>query len=43
VSSSAEFSKRLERSADQMNKAKSMLEAKGLVQPTQDDEDELPF
>ncbi len=43
VSSSAEFSKRLERSADQMNKAKSMLESKGLVQPTQDNEDDLPF
>jgi len=43
VSSSAEVSKRLERSADQMNKAKAMLEQSGLVKPTQDDEDELPF
>jgi len=43
VSSSSEFSKRLERSADQMNKAKAMLEQSGLVKPTQDDEDELPF
>lgn len=42
VSSSAEFSKRLERSADQMNKAKSMLESSGLVSK-QEDEDELPF
>ena len=43
VSSSKEFSDRLERSADQMNKAKAMLEKSGLVKPTQDDEDELPF
>ncbi len=43
VSSSAEFSKRLERSADQMNKAKAILEQSGLVKPTQEDEDELPF
>jgi hypothetical protein len=43
VSSSAEFSKRLDRAADQMNKAKAMLEKSGLVQPTQEDEDELPF
>jgi len=43
VSSSKEFSDRLERSADQMNKAKAMLEQSGLVKPTQDDEDELPF
>jgi len=43
VSSSAEFSKRLERSADQMNKAKSMLEKSGLVKPSQENEDDLPF
>jgi hypothetical protein len=43
VSSSAEFSKRLERSADQMNKAKAMLEQSGLVKPTQENEDDLPF
>jgi hypothetical protein len=42
VSSSAEFSKRLERSADQMNKAKAMLEKSGLVKP-QENEDDLPF
>jgi hypothetical protein len=42
VSSSAEFSKRLDRAADQMNKAKAMLEQSGLVQPTQT-EDDLPF
>jgi hypothetical protein len=41
VSSSAEFSKRLDRAADQMNKAKAMLEAKGIVEPT--NEDDLPF
>ena len=32
VSSSAEFSNRLDRAADQMNKAKAMLEKSGLVQ-----------
>lgn len=42
VSSSKEFSDRLERSADQMNKAKAMLEQSGLVQP-QENEDDLPF
>jgi hypothetical protein len=42
VSSSAEFSKRLEQSADQMNKAKAMLEQSGLVKPTEN-EDDLPF
>jgi len=41
VSSSKEFSDRLDKAADQMNKAKAMLEKSGLVQPT--DEDELPF
>jgi len=43
VSSSQQFSDRLERAADQMNKAKAMLEKSGLVQPTQEDEDDLPF
>lgn len=42
VSSSKEFSDRLERSADQMNKAKAMLEQSGLVKPTEN-EDDLPF
>jgi len=42
VSSSKEFSDRLDRAADQMNKAKQMLEKSGLVQST-DDTDELPF
>ena len=42
VSSSKEFSDRLDRAADQMNKAKAMLEKSGLVQPTDDTED-LPF
>jgi hypothetical protein len=42
VSSSAEFSNRLERAADQMNKAKAMLEQSGLVKPTEN-EDDLPF
>jgi hypothetical protein len=42
VSSSAEFSKRLDRAADQMNKAKAMLEQSGLVKPTEN-EDDLPF
>lgn len=44
VSSSAEFSQRLDRAADQMNKAKAMLEQSGLVQPTSTDEtDDMPF
>ena len=42
VSSSAEFSKRLERSADQFNNAKQMLEKSGLVSK-QEDEDDMPF
>lgn len=42
VSSSAEFSKRLERSAEQFNNAKQMLEKSGLVQST-DESDDLPF
>lgn len=42
VSSSKEFSDRLDRAADQMNKAKAMLEKSGLVQSTDDTED-LPF
>ena len=42
VSSSKEFSDRLDRSADQMNKAKAMLEKSGLVQPTET-EDDMPF
>ena len=45
VSSSAEFSDRLDRAADQMNKAKAMLEKSGLVEPkqTNDDTDDMPF
>jgi hypothetical protein len=44
VSSSQQFSDRLDRAADQMNKAKSMLEQSGLVQPTSTDEtDDMPF
>lgn len=55
VSSSKEFSDRLERSADQMNKAKAMLEKSGLVQSADeqyfksldgiktDDSEDLPF
>jgi hypothetical protein len=43
VSSSAEFSQRLDKAADQMNKAKAMLEQSGLVKPTQENEDDLPF
>jgi hypothetical protein len=43
VSSSAEFSQRLDKAADQMNKAKAMLEQSGLVKPTQQNEDDLPF
>lgn len=42
VSSSKEFSDRLDRAADQMNNAKAMLEKSGLVQSA-DDTDELPF
>jgi len=42
VSSSAEFSQRLDRAADQMNNAKAMLEQSGLVQST-DDTDDMPF
>ena len=42
VSTSAEFSKRLDRAADQMNKAKAMLEKSGLVQST-DETDDMPF
>ena len=42
VSSSAEFSQRLDKAADQMNKAKNMLEQSGLVQST-DDTDDMPF
>jgi hypothetical protein len=45
VSSSQQFSDRLDRAADQMNKAKAMLEQSGLVQPTSstDDTDDMPF
>jgi hypothetical protein len=42
VSSSQQFSDRLDRAADQMNKAKAMLEQSGLVQST-DDTDDMPF
>lgn len=42
VSSSQQFSDRLDRAADQMNKAKAMLEKSGLVQPTET-EDDMPF
>jgi hypothetical protein len=42
VSSSAEFSQRLDRAADQMNKAKAMLEQSGLTTST-DDTDDMPF
>jgi len=42
VSSSAEFSQRLDRAADQINKAKAMLEQSGLVEST-DDTDDMPF
>lgn len=42
VSSSKEFSDRLDKAAEQMNKAKAMLEKSGLVQSTDDTED-LPF
>ena len=42
VSSSQQFSDRLDRAADQMNKAKSMLEQSGLTSST-DDTDDMPF
>ena len=42
VSSSAEFSNRLDKAADQMNNAKAMLEQSGLVSST-DQSDEMPF
>jgi hypothetical protein len=42
VSSSAEFSQRLDKAADQMNKAKAMLEQSGLTSST-DDTDDMPF
>jgi hypothetical protein len=42
VSSSAEFSQRLDRAADQMNKAKAMLEQSGLTSST-DETDDMPF
>jgi hypothetical protein len=41
VSSSAEFSQRLDKAADQMNKAKQMLEKSGLV--STDETDDMPF
>jgi hypothetical protein len=45
VSSSQQFSDRLDKAADQMNKAKAMLEQSGLVQPTTstDETDDMPF
>jgi DNA-binding transcriptional regulator YhcF (GntR family) len=42
VSSSAEFSNRLDCAADQMNKAKSMLEQSGLV-TSKNETDDMPF
>jgi len=42
VSSSSEFSQRLDKAADQMNKAKAMLEQSGLTTST-DDTDDMPF
>ena len=42
VSSSAEFSQRLDNAADQMNKAKAMLEQSGLTTST-DDTDDMPL
>ena len=42
VSTSAEFSNRLDKAADQMNKAKAMLEQSGLVSST-DETDDMPF
>ena len=42
VSSSAEFSQRLDKAADQMNKAKEMLEESGLTTST-NDTDDMPF
>ena len=41
VSTSAEFSNRLDKAADQMNKAKTMLEKSGLV--STDETDDMPF
>jgi hypothetical protein len=41
VSTSAEFSNRLDKAADQMNKAKQMLEKSGLV--STDETDDMPF
>lgn len=41
VSTSAEFSQRLDKAADQMNKAKQMLEKSGLV--STDETDDMPF
>lgn len=41
VSSSQQFSDRLDRAADQMNKAKAMLESKGLT--SSNDTDDIPF
>jgi len=45
VSSSQQFSDRLDKAADQMNKAKAMLEQSGLAEPTSstDDTDDMPF
>jgi hypothetical protein len=45
VSSSQQFSDRLDKAADQMNKAKSMLEQSGLVEPTTstNETDDMPF
>jgi hypothetical protein len=42
VSSSQQFSDRLDKAADQMNKAKAMLEQSGLTSST-DDTDDMPF
>jgi hypothetical protein len=42
VSSSAEFSQRLDKAADQMNKAKAMLEQSGLTSST-NETDDMPF
>ena len=42
VSSSAEFSQRLDCAADQMNNAKAMLEQSGLISST-DETDDMPF
>lgn len=45
VSSSQQFSDRLDKAADQMNNAKKMLEQSGLVQPTTstNETDDMPF